>query len=147
MLNKIKDQKENLIAFIRDVTDKTFINDFPPSYHKHIEAELNKMVRPPIERIIIQRSRQMGKTTASKIFIEAFATSVEKPIYIKKFYLRSGTFEFRLYMQDKNWELIKLTKPGRWQATNMKYILDFLVRRGAKSKDIFEVEQKIFERM
>lgn len=108
---------------------------------------LDSLIDNTQSRIVIQQSRQMGKSSLNKVFIDTFIKELEKPIYIKKFYLRSGTFEFRLYKELKKWELVKITKPNKWMATNIDYILKFLVRRGARQKDISEIEQLFFERM
>lgn len=146
MLTKInRKRREDLVAFIRDTADKSILNDFPSSYHAFLGEMIHKMIDEPETRIVISQARQMGKTSFNQMFIEKFLEETEKPIYIKKFYLRSGTFEFRLYSEPRRWELVKITKPNKWGATSIDYILKFLVRRGAKQEDILEVEQQLLE--
>jgi hypothetical protein len=140
-------RREDLVAYIRDLADKSILKDFPKSFHPYILAMMEKIVDNTESRIVIHQGRQMGKTTLNQMFIETFVNGLDKPIYIKKFYLRSGTFEFRLYNDPKRWELVKITKPNKWEATSIDYILKFLVRRGADPKDIVEIEQKVFERI
>lgn len=143
---KIKARKD-LVAFIRDTADESIFSDFPTVYHSFLSEMVEKMTNHTETRIVIQQARQMGKTNMAQMFVETFIDGLDKPTYIKKFYLRSGTFEFRLYVQDRRWELIKLTKPSKWRATNLKYIFKFLEQRGATRQDILEIERKVFERI
>ena len=140
-------KKEDLIAYVRDLADHSILKEFPKSYHPYILSMLSQVIDNTETRIIIHQARQLGKTTLNEMYIDTFVKGLDKPIYIKKFYLRSGTFEFRLFRDPKRWELIKLTKPNKWAATSIQYILKFLVRRGADPKDIAEIEQKVFERI
>lgn len=115
--------------------------------HEFQKKLLDAILKNEGKRIVVMNARQMGKTfLGQQIQMAVFDEMIkEKSTYIKKFYLRSGTFEFKLYGLSKTWELTKISKPGKWQATNIKFIFDFLVRRGAKQKDLAEIEQKILE--
>ena len=108
---------------------------------------LDLVLKEGTKRIVICGGRQLGKTYMGKKMMMTFFDELvkEKPTYIKKFYLRSGTFEFRLFGVSKKWCLTKVSKPNRWEASNIKYIFKFLSRRGAKQEDILEIEKKVLE--
>jgi hypothetical protein len=95
------------------------------------------------KRFVINYPRQLGKSYTLKLMYDLL-DKIKNSHYIKKFYLRSGTFVFKLYYKDNSCELIK--EKGNWGSTNFDYIIKFLYHRGAKLEDIVEIEKEIFKR-
>lgn len=102
-----------------------------------------KLFTNPNKRCVINYPRQLGKTYKQKLMYDLL-DAIKNSHYIKKFYLRSGVFVFKLYYKDDSCELIK--EKGNWKATNFDYIIRFLYHRGAKLEDIVEIEKEMFER-
>lgn len=119
------------------------LKNFPIKSHEHMINFVNKFKEN--RNYVCLNGRQMGKTSMQiNLFLSQLYDSLEISTFIKKFYLRSGTFNFIYYFRTSKCELVKVK--GKWAASNLEFVLNFLERRGAKREDILEIEKIIFER-
>lgn len=96
---------------------------------------------------IFLNSRQAGKTTFSQQMYAAWIDNIrEKENEFKmRFNLKSGMFLFEYFFKSKKCELTKVSSGSKWGASNKTYILEFLLRRGAKKEDVYNLEKLFFE--
>lgn len=119
-----------------------FFDFIPPVYRDLIKSFGTKNQ----QRSAILFSRQMGKSHLQKTMMEAEEVLLTQPQFIKNFYLKSGTFIFRAYRY-KRYDLEKISFGSKWYSNKLEHILWFLRKRGAKQKDMSEVEKFLFERI
>ena len=96
------------------------------------------------KRYVINTGRRLGKTILQEQMIKEILGY--HPIYIKKFYLRSGVFVFRQYRGNK-FELEKISHGSKWSSNKLIFILEFLTKRRTKEKDLLEIERRILENL
>jgi len=130
-------QLKNQLDLVREI-DTILINK-GELYQYQIDA-LKKLKKSP--RLAFSFGRQMGKTMLQQEQLKAYYEIINLPTYTKIIYLKNGSYIFEIYGYLGKFRLRKVK--GKWMATNIWYILEFLDRKQVNQKVIAEIERELF---
>jgi hypothetical protein len=108
--------------------------------------KLLQELQPANHRLVICKSRQCGKSHVMEMLNHMNKDPfLNNPIYVKKLFLRNGTYNFIINKDRPNYVLVKLK--GEWASTNINHILDKIKKKCVLKKDIEEIEKVIMNRL